>query len=290
MGEAKRRWLQQRVEVCACGSGKPGGDCCWTLGGWFKLPARIDLVNTGKNGNNSKCYLRHLNACSDTITGEHMISRTVLEALGKDKIRISGAPWLKEGENREIGINSLVANCLCDAHNQALSPLDSAAGQFYRTLEGCLLNDDKPPGTYLFSGHDIERWLLKMTAGLAASKNLAAKRQRLPGTYADGVDMARLLQDPEAWQTPAGMYVIQKLGDMISPRGELAVAPLASDAGEIGGLMTQLHGFMIALLLKEVETIKGSALEGAPYRIEKLFCKQPTGLRTVQLSWVRRIT
>lgn len=288
MGEAKQRWYRQRLAPCVCGTRKLAKDCCWTPNGWFKPPVPIELVNTGNNSSNARCYLRALNSCSDKISGEHMISRTVLESLGKDKVRVSGVPWMKAGEAKEIGINSLVSNCLCEAHNHALSPLDAAAGHFYRTLEDCLLDDNMVAGTHLFSGHDVERWLLKVTVGLAASKYLASEREVLPGLFVGGINVADLLQHPDAWRTPMGMYVMQKLGDTIQPRGELAVAPLASETKEIGGLMTQIQGFTIVLLLKQAENVKGSSLEHAPYRIEKMNFNQPNGLRVLQLSWFRR--
>jgi hypothetical protein len=137
MGQAKQRHRARRSGLCVCGSGTPAIQCCWTERGWRKVPVKIDLLATGEVGSHQRCYLRQLNTCSSKISGEHTISATVLKAIGKDSVKVSGFPWLN-GETRSIGIDSLATNCLCTAHNTALSPLDAEAGRFYRALEDCL--------------------------------------------------------------------------------------------------------------------------------------------------------
>lgn len=288
LGERKRKWFALRDAACPCGSNKKGGECCWTETRWFKAPAKIDLEATGKHGSHKRCYLRDLNTCSDKLSSEHMISASVLRVIGEDKIAISGVPWLAQGEAREIGIGSLVSNCLCEAHNSALSRLDQVAGRFYRSILDCLETDNAPIRHYLFSGHDIERWMLKTIAGLAASKNLAAGGQRLPGLFEESIDVADLLQNPSQWRTPMGMYALHKLGDNIATKDRFGVAPLVAKEGKIGGLLTQMHGIMVALLLGKRDDIKGSSLEGAPYRLEKLKANRTNGQYVIQLSWIKR--
>lgn len=288
MGEKKRKWLALRNLPCACKSGKAAEECCWTPKGWFRSPTKIDLRNTGHSGSHKRCYLRHLGTCSEKLSGEHPISSTVLKAIGEEKLRVTGTPWLPKGETREVGINSLVSNCLCEAHNHALSALDNVAGIFYRGFQQALLDDVAPIQTQLFSGHDIERWLLKTTAGLAASKYLGTEGERLPGDFASGIDVATLLEDPTAWRSPMGMFAIIKLGQTINVANELQIAPLTNHNREIGGLLTMIHGFTIALLLERKESLTGSSLERAMYRADRINAQKEHGQQVILLSWIKR--
>jgi hypothetical protein len=105
MGQAKQRHRARRSEPCICGSGSPSIQCCRTERGWHKVPVKIDLLGTGEVGRHERCYLRQLNTCSSKISGEHAVSATVLKAIGKDSVKVSGFPWLN-GQTRSIGINS----------------------------------------------------------------------------------------------------------------------------------------------------------------------------------------
>jgi hypothetical protein len=290
MGAAKREWYALRRQPCICGLGQEAFRCCWTSTGWIPKPARIDLRATGHTGSHKKCYLRDLGSCSEKLSGEHIISATVLREIGEDKVQVTGTPWLPKGESREIGISSLVSNCLCEAHNNALSPLDAAAGQFYRVLRDCLLDDAPPFRTYKFSGHDIERWLLKTTAGLAASKYLGADGEVLPNKFLDTVNIAQLLQDHTAWHSPIGMYVLVTPGKQFQVRNELQVAPLASQDKEIGGLITVIHGLVVSVWLESKDRIPDTDLRKSIYRFEKLNMQKRGGQKVVEFCWIDRLS
>ena len=154
--------------------------CCLKDGQLYKSPAEIDLRGLKPGGVNDGCYLRETEACSSSLSGEHSVSRSVLRVLGDKSVKVSGFPWLK-GEEKAIGIESLVSRNLCTAHNNILSPLDTAAGRFFKAVADCSLRAQGAGDIYLFCGHDIERWMLKVLAGLADSKNLAIDGGRLEG-------------------------------------------------------------------------------------------------------------
>lgn len=288
MGEAKRRHLAMASKPCRCGSNKAGEDCCWTERGWHKAPANIDLVAGKHRGTQRRCYLRELNTCSETISGEHMISETVLRAIGKDQVIVSGLPWLEPGETRSVGIKNLVGNCLCDAHNSSLSPLDATAGKFYRALQDCFGTQVGPNLSYLFSGHDIERWLFKTLASSAASKNLSTERESLPGFFDSEISVCDLLQNPLAWRMPTGMYFTQGLGAKIHAADEFAMAPLFAETKEIGGVTTMIQGFAVTVVAVPSAVIKNSVLDGALFRPEKLHFKHGSVKHTIELSWIKR--
>lgn len=285
MGEAKRRHLAKLNAPCVCGSDKSASGCCWTEKGWRRAASKIDLINTGFEGRQERCYLRNLGTCCDTMSGEHSISSTVLEDIGKDEVLVTGMPWLAAGETRQIPIKRLVANCLCVAHNRALSPLDAAAGRFYRGLRGCLDDASGMTKHHLVSGFDIERWLLKIVAGLAASKSLAADGRRLENLFSSHVAIAELMQDPDKWVKPMGLYYLQQTGEQFQASNTLELAPLHSNSGHIGGLVSRLQGVMICLLLDRPESLKGSSLERATYRLTKFHVRWPSGTRLLELSW-----
>jgi hypothetical protein len=113
------------ASACRGGSGSPGGRRTHPRAPCSLLRKRRETINpqlvaAHPPGSHERCYLRELNTCSSKISGEHAISSTVLRAFGKDSIEISGFPWLN-AETRSIGIRSLTTNCLCTAHNSALS-------------------------------------------------------------------------------------------------------------------------------------------------------------------------
>ncbi len=71
------------------------------------------------SGRHDGCYLRATEACCTKISGEHLISETVLDVLAEKQVEVSGLPWLK-GETKKLGFAALTSKCLCRTHNSAL--------------------------------------------------------------------------------------------------------------------------------------------------------------------------
>ncbi|WP_072816782.1 hypothetical protein [Bradyrhizobium erythrophlei] len=82
MGEAKRR---KRLP-CVCGTGQPAGECCWTSHGYHKKPVVVDLHNTSLTGKHDRCYMSATGACDTKISGEHLISHSVLKVLADKQV------------------------------------------------------------------------------------------------------------------------------------------------------------------------------------------------------------
>ena len=122
-------------EPCPCGSGVESRLCCL----WpdrrlrVKLP-RLTPPEPATGYAHPRCYLNSTNDCSTKISGEHFISKNALEAM-KGEIEFGGLPWKKPGETVTYGISSLASNILCQRHNSAWSPLDTAAGRTFRILQ-----------------------------------------------------------------------------------------------------------------------------------------------------------
>jgi hypothetical protein len=120
-----------------------------------------------------RCYAASMSDCSADITREHYISEVVLNQLAeRNSVKIGGLPW-QPGETMElVPVPRLVTKALCKRHNEALSPLDAAAGRFLGTLRvyDAHFNEPAPiDELVLFSGHDIERWMLKLVCGSVAA-------------------------------------------------------------------------------------------------------------------------
>lgn len=121
----------------------------------------------------AKCYMRDLGSCVGPISGEHVISESVIRILMADgDFSVSGLSWLDPGGEKILPPQSLRANCLCTKHNSALHPLADAAKYFFASLKS-YLETDCGMRHAIVSGDDIERWLLKTAKAAAVSKNLA---------------------------------------------------------------------------------------------------------------------
>lgn len=281
MGQARRK----RSQPCICGSGRPAGACCYGRDGWKKSAASVRIDKTGHSGLHAKCYLSATGACSDQISKEHLISHAVLKVLAEKSIGISGVPWLKPGETKVLPFGSLVSNCLCIAHNSSLTNLDATAGKFFEAFQRCGTTETGPPLQFLFNGHDIERWMLKMLAGMAASNYLAADGEVLANGLHPTIDVVGLLQDPTKWVPPLGLYFTQRLGQRFLRQDIFHLAPLSTiDGKEISGMLADLQGLHIALLALN-RPVAGSSLEQSGYRPGRINFIMGDVHHTILLSW-----
>jgi hypothetical protein len=107
--------------------------------------------------------------CSEGSSREHAISRGVLRAIHEKAVNVSGFDWQRDDDERMVGIDSLTSRVLCTRHNNCLSPLDAVGVKFFcamRSLLAASIAGMKPavPAQFL-SGHDLERWMLKVLFG-----------------------------------------------------------------------------------------------------------------------------
>ncbi|MHB1344031.1 MAG: hypothetical protein ACYCX3_06695 [Thermoleophilia bacterium] len=120
------------------------------------------------------CFAAPLGDCGARLTREHYVSESLLHELNRRHgLSVSGFPWQAAGEVQVLTPNALASKILCDRHNSALSALDATARSLFRAFD-----DEQAIGSgrqlmFLFSGHDLERWLLKVLCGLASSGNLS---------------------------------------------------------------------------------------------------------------------
>ncbi len=290
MGEARKKAEHIKRNPCVCRSGVAAQDCCYRDGTWRKNSARVALAAMPPKESEPKCYMRELGSCGGGISGEHLVSKAVLQVIseGGNTILVRGAHWQKDDKFKAVGIEGLTANCLCRDHNSALSGLDTAAAKFCADLRSAL--DEVGTGRhYIASGHDIERWLLKCLKAMAVSGNLriaGIDQNEELNEFVPAIDIIRLLDDPASWPASAGLYCESTGGVRTATWNEFQLQPIPSMDNQLCGVRVEYCGLKFALmLLPLLHQSKIEPLRDAVYRPGQLQFDFPNGRRTIDLSW-----
>jgi hypothetical protein len=189
--------------------------------------------------------------------------------------------WQPPDTEKSIPPASLAARILCRRHNQALSPLDAEAGRLFRTIGGFDkdFNEQHPSDAIaVFSGEDIERWMLKTLCGMVASGHVS--KERIVQSNVVSETWVDVLFGRSTWQAPLGMYVCTPdqtyhsssflFQSRIHPKtGELLVADL------------QLNGMAFSLLLKKADNPSALGI----CRPRMLVLKQAAVAKFLEFSW-----
>ena len=159
----------------------------------------------------ARCWASMLGGC-DRISGEHVISRSVLEDVGPAPVIVECVHRVPPGQ---YSVNSLTANILCRKHNSQLSPLDATAGLIAAFM---LTSGDALPGRVLkVDGNLLERWLAKtvinyMFAGWAEEKK-----------WPPHEDIVRTIFGEGSAPDGCGMFAVQSDALPIKSNNEVAV-------------------------------------------------------------------
>ena len=157
---------------CPCGSGESASRCCLTPRGFRKISASTIPLPPKTCGSLETCYASSLADCSLKRSREHYISESLLHYLNRNSnLRVSGFPWIERAE-QALPPSALASRILCERHNSALSTLDTIAVRLFQAFDERGAVGSRRQLLYLFSGHDVERWLLKILCGITCSKNL----------------------------------------------------------------------------------------------------------------------
>lgn len=285
MGEQKRRREAVLNGPCPCGLNKTARLCCFNGRDWHKPAAVLGLRALPSASRVTKCYMKELGSCVSPISGEHIISESVIRVLvGDGDFSIAGLPWLAPGEEKILAPQSLRTNCLCTKHNSTLHPLDDAAKYFFASLKS-YVECNEGMRHALVSGHDIERWLLKTAKAAAVSKNLARGRTRLSGTFSRDSAILDMLDDPRHWPEGAGLYCTMNTGDTMFNHPRFQLQPLTNTEEDIEALALGILGFGFVLLLEPLDVGKYPFLRGAKYRPGRITISYPTATNWLTLSW-----
>ena len=186
------------------------------------------------------CFLSHVTPCQGGMSREHYISRSVLELLGEGSVQIGGLDWQAKGQLQSIGIGALTAKILCEKHNSSLSHLDAEAGRLFQTIH---LIDKQPDAVSDHSGFDgrtIERWLLKLAAGLALGP-----KQKDHSISHQKVEILVTSEWPNGW----GLYVQMPKTPTIHAKGLEVELRRHPETGEVLAIRVYIAGVSAYLLL-----------------------------------------
>jgi hypothetical protein len=244
---------------CPCGSHRQATRCHRAKDGSWIAESPPPLLTGPRTGYaNPGCYARASMDCDEALTREHFITDDVLGTISADGkvVVVEGAAWQDKTERRKtIGRASLSRKMLCRRHNNALSPLDKMAAEFFRyfledhlDIFKYLGNDDRDSfarGFTMVSGPYIELWMLKVIwgaieAGAIEVDGKTAYRFRLGVT---SQQLAEILWRGAKWPTTWGLYVLLDHDpDQSSIPKAIRLRP-ASVGSEILGGYVQIAGF-----------------------------------------------
>jgi hypothetical protein len=285
MGEANRKRAAIGNASCPCGLPRIARECCYNGRDWLKRHAVLGLKALPQKSIVKKCYMKELGSCDGLLSGEHLISESVILVLKADgDFSVAGLPWLPEGGAKIVGPKSLTANCLCQKHNSALSPLDDAARYFFSALKLCL-DREAEDRRYLVSGHDLERWLLKTIKAFAVSGNLARGQQRLSGAFASDIHVLEMLDDPTSWPEGAGLYCVMRAGDTTYNHNRLQLAPYTNVKDELSGFGVNIMGLDFVLMLEPPDMTVRPDLKGAEFRPGQIMITFANSVNWIAISW-----
>ncbi len=193
------------------------------------------------------CYARQLNDCSVEISGEHLFSEVMLKLLvGADgKFARTGYPWQAEGEFQSLTPATCKANVLCKRHNNALSPLDTTAGAFFKAiLKTPEFLQNHELRVLILSGDDLERWILKtLCTHIVVTRKFGAN-------WEPPLEWLSILWGMKPFPPQCGLYFNHEVGQSMPDTPMVALRVLTSEgmAGATGAVV-ELGAYRLALAM-----------------------------------------
>lgn len=207
-----------------------------------------------------KCWAHPISGCSEKLSGEHLVSKGILEEMG-GVIRVQGFNWCKN-EPKEIGMNSLQSNFLCERHNNLLSNYDKEAISFFKIPETWQKKSTffkrngfhikKVPIRYAFNGFLIERWFLKTLVNLTL---VSSKDHEIPLNI-----VLPYLYGGKKFEKPYGLGFIVKTGDHVSFNVNIDFKPFFNKEKVLCGGTFNFRGFTTVIILPVENTIVNNQL------------------------------
>lgn len=227
------------------------------------------------------CYAAPLGDCSLKLSREHFVSESLLKELCRDdEMRVSGLRWQKSDHEKVLPPNALASKILCERHNSALSSVDAIAANLFGAF-----NEKNAAGggrqlLHLFSGHDLERWLLKVLCGLVYSRNLS---------IGDGAEASipmpwlQILFGSTNFTNGQGFYICTLPGHRFEGPFGLKIDAIAGSSGP-SGLGVWICGYELIL---SMSGFPSRSFDGRPvaYRPLELHATGPAFEKSIIFSW-----
>jgi hypothetical protein len=188
-----------------------------------------------------QCWARPLGGCS-SMSGEHGVGDAMFDAK---MLEVSGIVPMGAG-TKTVAKKRLVANVLCELHNNGLSDLDNEVATLHRHIRTA--RERNTSAAVSVNGPRLERWCLKLLTNILAA-GWVGSMPRMPG--AGIVDQVFGYKPIEQ---PSGLYgVTDYSGTIPADSVYYAVVTPAGDAGHIVGLVVCLSGMLLVLSTSKVD-------------------------------------
>ena len=292
-GKVRLPW--SAADPCPCGADRLYANCCGKLSLQSPYKQIVEFRPPGALTGylHPGCYMGWTRNCSNTISSEHFISENVLSILNPKSVRISGAAWIPTGQSLDLPLTGLQANILCTRHNSALSPLDTMAGKLFRAVDGIYDNLGQQGLSRksiwrLFSGEELELWLLKTVLGFFHANVLSQNGRKIAE--------AQEIMNPAieaAYRTgylaePCGMYV-QKNTTTLVQRRVLDFTSLSDERGErVVGCQLRIGGITTRFIIDPGMTDRDLFIRDYSYRPDYLIYEGRGRRHWIVLTWPPR--
>jgi len=252
---------------CGYGSGREFGKCCLRDGQIQLSPKSLSPPKPHSAHRHKKCILNWTADCCSTLSGDHIISKSVLRVITEKKITISTTNFSRE---HSLDSGSLKTKQLCRRHNSALSPIDNEAARFFKAfaaIHNSLEKNYASQKLYFFHGVDIERWMLKtmLMSYFAKLSNVTPEQYSLPK------GIMKLFQLDLA--PPLGLYIPTSTKpdgkDFFTTENATSVSIL-TNGNLVSGVSISLGGFSLILVISGSDEIFHRLAKNYTYRPNNL--------------------
>jgi hypothetical protein len=203
-----------------------------------------------------KCWARSLGNCSDSLSREHTVTAGLFTA---DVVNVQGLSWCKD-EPKSIGLANATRKILCETHNSALSPVDSAAIAAFDVFRECVRLTDARESVketiwrvihMTIDGSSLERWFLKTLINLTTGgTQKVGPKSLVPGE--PSVDLIEIAFGLRQFVPNAGLYSSAEKGEGVTSEDKVSIIPFFDANSEyvLGGTF-YFRGWRFMLHLSE---------------------------------------
>jgi hypothetical protein len=269
--------------TCICGNNLLAPSCCLQRdGSWRKTPSDCIPPAPQTGIAQPQCYAATLCDCSSKMSDEHLIPESILRKQSSSGINTVSGFVFSHGSPDDIPAKRLVARVLCARHNNALSPLDAEALRLFTAFFDFNLKADAHTSeTRLFSGEDIERFMLKSYCAMVASGNAWT----IDPTDDRAIDpsFVEMVFGNETIPPACGMRLAVPQRGQIGYSGDFGIGPtrMAIDDGTIMGLCMLMGGFRFDVF----PTFPAVPAGHSYWRPGSIVLTRGTAVKTILFSW-----
>jgi len=265
---------------CPCGNPEAASRCCLKSDGFHKIPSSTSPPAPKTGLTLQSCYAKYLSDCDLESSREHYISESLLHHLNRTSdLRASGLPWISEAE-MILAPSAFTSKVLCRRHNSALLKLDAIAVRLFQAFDDEGADRSGKQLLYLFSGHDLERWLLKILCGITVSNNVSVDR---PTDLSIPDYWLNILFGKAGFPDGQGLYICKSKGHRFEgPRGLRLKTIVRS--GRLSGMGLDLCGSELILSMSGFPSRVFDGREVA-YRPLEFYTTGRNFEKSIMFSW-----